>query len=345
MLPFEHCESKRHATCEMLHITCPANPSCGGPSVLHAALVEQVGAGASCFAHLVCGGVGQAWSCMAHRSFVAQRKPKRPAGKMSSDSVVGGGSESPPGDGQCSALVPRAPRKGRCQRTGLRVYLIVATECFGFWHGLWKKKDSSSSVPQKKSEVVALVLGKVVASPLGSNASSEVQQRLRDGAMTESRRAITQGFLEYEGLMLFQLNPGFSVKGMGPAAGALMESVAGCGGVLTSFANPGAEPRQSQAGQVVQEWQAEHGPLLAPAVARLDRRLAEKFVTGGGKHFHCISLAAKINRKRLLAEDDVPRKALKRMRLDLPPAPSAPPLCRRSAGAAAEGSCTTRRWP
>lgn len=63
----------------------------------------------SCSPFIGGGGGDQARSCVAHSTFVAQRKTMQLAGKMSSDTVVGGGSDYPPCDGQCSALALQSP--------------------------------------------------------------------------------------------------------------------------------------------------------------------------------------------------------------------------------------------
>lgn len=54
--------------------------------------------------------------------------------------------------------------------------------------------------------------------------------------------------------------------------------------------------------------QTAHGLFLPPVVVvPLDGRLAKKLVAGDGEHFHCITLATETGRKRLVAEDGVPR--------------------------------------
>lgn len=147
---------------------------------------------------------------------------------MSSDSgsVVGGAS-----DGESAARAPEGAlvpvaRKGRVQRPAHLVYILIAAESGGFWHGALEDhpRRGIKDTP-KKPQVLGLLLARVNANGLDSPTTSALHRRLRELASAEARRASTQGFLEYEVDLKFSLEQPVEVGDCNVAADTLLQSM------------------------------------------------------------------------------------------------------------------------
>lgn len=125
-----------------------------------------------------------------------------------------------------------------------------------------------------------MVLTQVVASELGSPTSSALQQRLRDMAVAEARRGVVQGLLEYQVVALFRLDE------------------------LVLLDRPGR-----LAEEFMYAWRERQAAKLMPVrLARFASGVAQRVMQGDCQHLHCVALTGKVNRKRLLAEGDAPKK-------------------------------------
>ena len=236
---------------------------------------------------------------------------------MSDGSIVGGGSvASVVGDGGAPAGA-----RGRCQRSGFRVYVLVAAKSGGLWQGQFEERAKTDDQHGAEYTVLALMLAKVTVAPLDSPVTMQLQQRLRDAALAETRRATVQGFLEYEIDTILRLESPFPLATEPVRAGAVLELLGDEFGSVSSPANPSATPYGRAIPTFVQECGDAHRPLLRPECAALDADLASRISQGHSRQFHCVALGARVNRKRLIVEDDAPRKFLKRARMDLPAAP------------------------
>lgn len=256
----------------------------------------------------------------------------------SNDSVAGGGGS----DSDGGAIVVRgsggggATVKTRQRRPNLRVYVVVSDKAGGFWRGCFTRPTGGGDAPQQS--VVALALVHIVASPLGSSTSSPVQQRLRDLALERARRATVEGFLEYKIEALCRLETPVVLPGGETGAPRVLGLLGGQ--ACVSFVMPvgDAASTESSVEACLGKWQAEAGNLLPPAIVFLTAALATLVAAGATMHLHCVALTGKIERKRLVVQDDAPRKRLKQWRDELqqtsgaPAAPAAPVLVEKHWG-------------
>lgn len=80
---------------------------------------------------------------------------------MSSDSIIGGCSTSnAPGHVEAQAMVPMAKR-GRKKQSGMRVYILVATESGGLWQGLVKKRSMNAQCRGNNPKLMGIALAQV----------------------------------------------------------------------------------------------------------------------------------------------------------------------------------------
>ena len=244
---------------------------------------------------------------------------------MASDSVAGASSDQSWASALESAVMQRG-RRGRVQRSEVRIYILIGSQEGGLWHEVAEQRPSSRGDGCAAPSVVALALAKIVASPLGTKPLSDLHQHMRDLALAQSRRATVRGFLEYEMQEVFRLLRPVDLANVSESAEVILQVVGQSQGETKNLQDAGASPRLRLAADQVVEWQSLRHPMPPTACAILDRQVLLRLVAGGSAHFHCIAMGSQLNRTRLIAQDDAPRKMLKRLRDELPAAPETAPL-------------------
>lgn len=228
------------------------------------------------------------------------------AASMSGSSIVGCPYEPPPPPPpQCQVSAgakASAKRKGRCQRGGFRIYVLVASRRGGLWRNMLRPKRRECG----ETRVLAVLLAKIVVSVVGAPTNTDLHTRLRHWALAEASRAIVQGLLEYEIVRISRLRDTLVLEDTKTPAEVIVRLLDDREGRAAWMNEPGLPSCYQSTGMMAQEWTAKMGPLLPVACAVLDTMLAERIAQGTEKVFHCLALTTMLNRKRLLAEDDAP---------------------------------------
>lgn len=235
----------------------------------------------------------------------------------SNDSIAGGGGSASDEDSPVAGGGGDGGKAGqsRLRRPSLRIYIVVSDKAGGMWRGFFL--DRASVADTHRRSVVALALTQIVASSCESPITSPLQQRLRGLALDRAKRASVEGFLEYKIEALCRLDTPFALEGAELQAPQLLDLLGQQPGASFVMQAGGAASQEESVGACLLRWQAEAGKLLQPAIVALTAPLAKQVVAGTSMHLHCVALTGKIERKRLLAQDDAPKKRLRQLRAEL----------------------------
>lgn len=185
------------------------------------------------------------------------------------------------------------------------------------WQALGDKPQIAHG-EDEKPRLFAILLGKVVVSPLASPAASDLQAGMRAMVMSEARRASVQGYLEYEALQLFAFAEPIALQTAHMSTVDILSMVRNALGALTDFSSEGAAPHMVACKDAYDGWAGTFGPLLPDVAVAFAASIAAQVASGCSKCFHVVALTGKLNRKRLLADDDMPKKKLRTLRDQLP---------------------------
>lgn len=178
-------------------------------------------------------------------------------------------------------------------------------------------RSGDGSQAKGRHVVVGVALSKIIVSPLDASIASGAQTPLRDLAARhlDNRRTL-RGYLEYESEQLVLLTAPFALGDSFTTDAGMLHNIGHCDGKLQDWSGRTSGPLEGSAGALLSSWSATQ--LLPVARAVLHDQVVAAVLAGECRHFHRVAISGEIARKRLLVQDDPPRKRLKTMLEDLP---------------------------